>query len=98
MITHDALFERIQQRCEIQGWLPDEARYRVNVAQRYALASGTQLLATEEALGFRLPSTLRTLYTQVANDGFGPGFGILGALGGFSSTGLGGILSRHIMP
>lgn len=90
MIANDALFERIQQKCDSHVWMPDEARYRTRVIQHYAPATEEQLLATEEALGFPLPSMLRMLYGCVANGGFGPGFGILGAIGGFSSTGLGG--------
>ena len=35
-------------------------------------------------LGFHLPPLLRELYTQVANGGFGPGYGILGLEGGFA--------------
>lgn len=46
-------------------------------------ATEEQLQATEEALGFPLPPMLRALYTQVANGGFGPAYGITGARGGF---------------
>ncbi len=34
-------------------------------------------------LGFRHPPLLRALYMQVANGGFGPGTGLLGAFGGY---------------
>ena len=46
-------------------------------------ATEEQLLATEESLGFLLPPMLRTLYVLVANGGFGPGYGITGARGGY---------------
>jgi hypothetical protein len=47
-------------------------------------ATETQMLKTERQLGFALPPLLRLLYTQVANGGFGPGYGMIGAIGGFS--------------
>lgn len=43
-----------------------------------------QIKETQRQLGFPLPLLLRLLYTQIANGGFGPGYGIIGALGGFS--------------
>jgi hypothetical protein len=39
---------------------------------------------TETELGFKLPSLLCQLYTQVANGGFGPGYGIYGLEGGYA--------------
>lgn len=46
-------------------------------------ATEAQLQMTEELMGFAHPPLLRTLYLQVANGGFGPDTGIIGALGGF---------------
>lgn len=34
--------------------------------------------AAEQELDFKLPNLLREIYTQVANGGFGPGYGLLG--------------------
>src|SRR5207249_395965 len=79
-----------RQRCDEQGWGPDESRNRKEIAQYYPPATESQLLATEIALEFQLPPVLRSLYAQVANGGFGPGFGILGALGGFACSNIGG--------
>ncbi len=92
MLSTSTLFERIIQKCTTDGWLPDEAHHRtiMNMPHHYPPATEQQLLATEATLGFALPTNLRSLYTQVANGGFGPGFGIVGALNGFSSAGLGG--------
>lgn len=53
----------------------------------YPPATNEQLQATEEALGFPLPALLRALYVQVANGGFGPGYGLLGAIGGENEHG-----------
>jgi hypothetical protein len=50
-------------------------------------ATEEQLEATEGALGFPLPPLLRAVYTQIANGGFGPGYGLRGAIGGFPGTG-----------
>ncbi len=52
----------------------------------YPPATEAQLQATEEALGFPLPSLLRALYKEVANGGVGPGEGIMGAIGGFEDN------------
>ncbi len=40
---------------------------------------------TEEVMGFAHPPLLRALYLQIANGGFGPDTGLIGALGGFCS-------------
>lgn len=48
-------------------------------------AAEEQLARTEEMLEFPLPAVLRALYASVANGGFGPGYGILGAVGGYGS-------------
>jgi hypothetical protein len=53
----------------------------------YAPATEEQLRATEQALGFPLPPLLRQLYSQLANGGFGPGYGLIGTLGGFDEAG-----------
>src|SRR4051812_39372369 len=37
---------------------------------------------TEAAIGFCLPPLLFTLFRNVGNGGFGPGYGLRGALGG----------------
>jgi len=46
-------------------------------------ATEHQFRETEQELGFSLPALLRLCYTQIANGGFGPGYGIIGVLGGF---------------
>jgi hypothetical protein len=40
------------------------------------------LQRTESLLGFSIPPLLRELYANVANGGFGPGYGIIGVQGG----------------
>jgi hypothetical protein len=51
-------------------------------AFRWPRATEAQLVETERALGFALPPMLRMLYAEVANGGFGPGYGFVGAVGG----------------
>jgi len=63
------------------GVLPDD---RCLTGFAFPPATKAQLAATEQVLGFPLPPMLRTLYTLVANGGFGPGLGITGARGGYS--------------
>lgn len=46
-------------------------------------ASLEQIAASEAVLGFALPPLLRRIYLEVANGGFGPGYGVLGVEGGF---------------
>ena len=42
----------------------------------------------EQRLGFALPAFLTTLYTTVGNGGFGPGYGLVGLKGGYTSVDL----------
>lgn len=49
----------------------------------FALATEKQLRESEQTLGFALPLLLRLLYLQIANGGFGPGYGLFGIFGGF---------------
>jgi hypothetical protein len=50
--------------------------------QYWPPATPEQLAESQRRLGFQLPSALRQLYTQVANGGFGPAYGVLGLVGG----------------
>lgn len=44
--------------------------------------SHEQILEIETALGFSLPILLKRVYTEIANGGFGPSYGLLGLKGG----------------
>jgi hypothetical protein len=48
------------------------------------VATSAQIKLAEKELGFSLPDSLIQIYTQVANGGFGPGYGILGVGGGWT--------------
>lgn len=81
---HLHYYQRISAglECEIQPegslwWLPHVPEHLCPPATE------EQLRATENLLGFPLPPSLRVLYEQVANGGFGPGYdGLFCALGG----------------
>lgn len=45
-------------------------------------ASADAIRESEHAFGFALPAALRQVYGLVANGGFGPGYGLLGLVGG----------------
>jgi len=88
-----SLAERIRARCQRDGWYgpalfgppwddsPTSDPRRTGFA--YPPVSLEHVRATEEALGMKLLSDLVSLYTQVANGGFGPGCGIRGIVGGY---------------
>lgn len=48
----------------------------------FAPLADADIRVAEACLGFALPPTLRRLYAEVANDGFGPADGIMGLTGG----------------
>ncbi|MFC4161269.1 SMI1/KNR4 family protein [Chitinimonas lacunae] len=47
-------------------------------------ASPAEVASSEAELGFALPPLLRQLYLDVANGGFGPGYGVMGLEDGFT--------------
>jgi len=52
----------------------------------YAPLSPSLLRAAESRMGLHLPAILQRLYLEVANGGFGPGYGLLGLTGGATSS------------
>src|SRR6266849_10813581 len=104
--TYVQLFEHIRERCQRVGWYgghldcPRGSHMRPDHPQRtgfaYTTASEEQLRATEAALEFSLPPVLRALYAQVANGGFGFGYGLRGAMGGFDGRGSGTIVDQYL--
>lgn len=93
-MSYTSVFERIRQHCREREWFgpdmlapgryyqPDMYDIRSTAGFRYPPATEEQLTATERMLGIALPGTLRMLYAEVANGGFGPGYGIIGVSGG----------------
>jgi hypothetical protein len=65
-----------------------DRRYGIEAAGfQHPVATEDDVRSTEKLLRFPLPPVLRELYTKVANGGFGPGYGIVGARGGHPSIG-----------
>lgn len=88
------IISAIQQKCKNQSWYgPQMGQYfqKMRLQHRwestfsYAPATEKQLQATEQAIGYSLPPLLKPLYMQIANGGFGPGYGLRGALGGYTT-------------
>lgn len=89
-----SLFERVRERCRQEAQYPEQfgnfARMAVHVRSAASTSTGllwppapeAQLQTTEAQLGFFLPPLLRQLYAKVGNGGFGPGYGIVGVVGG----------------
>lgn len=84
-----ALAASIRDHCRERAWFgsdmmlgfaPPDATERTRFAQEPATAA--EIEETECELGFPLPALLRELYSTVANGGFGPGYGLVGAKGG----------------
>ncbi len=50
----------------------------------YPPAPKSVIAEAEQKLGFRLPPLLREIYANLANRGFGPGYGLLGLAGGYT--------------
>ncbi len=59
-------------------------RVRQSFVREIAMpATEEQLGQSEKQLGFGIPPLLRRIYTEVGNGGFGPGYGLIGCLGGY---------------
>ena len=85
------LLARIRKRASNPKKIYDMARGLSPAPRLYPPATLEQIEATEAALGFPLPGLLRQLYLEIANGGFGPGYGLIGAQGGYSDFGRGAV-------
>lgn len=93
--TPPSLVARIRQKCTQERWYgpstqgPEVVIVTERDPRRSAFtfppATPDQLAATEQALGFPLSPVLRILYSELANGGFGPGYGLRGVLGGYGT-------------
>jgi len=83
------LCEAIRQTCAVQHWYGPDMHWPLPAAEddprRFGFAfppvTEAQLSKAEKLLGFSLPSALRALYSQIANGGFGPHYGLLRLIG-----------------
>lgn len=89
-ISPSDLIAQIRRKCERESWYGAED-FRPNQNGRIWPINGfwcppatqEQVQLTQEIIGFELPSVLVTLYTTLANGGFGPGAGLRGIVGGY---------------
>ncbi len=81
-MNHDTLIDRIRQQVSIDKNSLDLLPYQQKPLP--AVASEAALLATEHSIEFALPPLLRRMYKEIANGGFGPGYGLIGVAGGFT--------------
>jgi hypothetical protein len=77
------LEQELLRALELAAWDPNHALGRVEAwpagaARPSPPATPEQVQASQRRLGFSLPVPLRQVVMQVANGGFGPGYGLLG--------------------
>ena len=70
------LIGELKQRALEGGLVDDDGKQT-----EHAPLPETVIAGVEESLGFRLQPLLRRVYGEIANGGFGPGYGILGLRG-----------------
>lgn len=83
-MTEPELFEAIRARVAEPTLRIDMTT--VPTPPRYEPASAAALAEAEVSLSFQLPPSLRRLYAEVANGGFGPGAGLVGVRGGHADV------------
>ena len=83
MKHHPSLVERLRRRIQDPNLTTTISQYAPRQGGLYPPTTLAAVKAAEAELGFRLPGLLRVLYTEVANGGFGPGYGLFGLEGGY---------------
>lgn len=86
MESYQPIFEAIRRYCAAQGWYgadmmsPEHRNVRdddpLRTGFEFPPATEAQVQARENRLGVLLPPVLRACYTELANGGFGPGYGL----------------------
>ncbi|WP_329250458.1 SMI1/KNR4 family protein [Actinoallomurus sp. NBC_01490] len=82
----DEVKRKIRKRAgsdaELKAGAPEAVEYFKDAPHEppYPPVTVPELLAAERQMGRQLPDLLRRLYTEVANGGFGPTYGILGII------------------
>lgn len=96
--SYASLFERLQAHCRQRQWYGPDIYYNDKAFNRrpggpwilhdfradfFPPATEEQLRLSEEMMGVSYPPALRTLYLHLANGGFGPAYGLVGAFCGY---------------
>ena len=63
-------------------WIITSSDQYIDCSVKYPPVGDGVVQIAEQNLGYPLPEILRTLFTTVANGGFGPGYGVIGIQGG----------------
>jgi len=80
MTEINSILDRIRQRLN-SSESPTDAT-SVRTMKLPAIATEQTIDEAESIIGLQLPSLLRRMYTDIANGGFGPGYGFIGVDGG----------------
>lgn len=75
-----ALLTRLREKLSHQPYTSDMGDLLVSEA--YPPTTPAMVSDAEQQLGFLLPPLLRRIYTEIANGGIGPGYGLLGITDG----------------
>ncbi len=70
----DTLIERLKMRVLASPFVPP--KYSWYKQQANPPVTATELAQAEALLGFPLPRLLKSIYLEVGNGGFGPGYGL----------------------
>jgi hypothetical protein len=84
-MTNKALIEAIRSRADNLATRNDMTAHAETHV--YPRLSEEVVRSAELRLGFALPAVLRSIYLEVGNGGFGPGYGIFGLQGGHRDEG-----------
>jgi len=80
MVETDAVVDRIRRRLASAPSPTDADSLRTKSLP--SVATVASIVAAESAIGLKLPPLLCRMYTDIANGGFGPGYGLIGVAGG----------------
>lgn len=84
-MTDDGLIDALRRRVSLD---PRKAIGTLSDPRAFPPASAADIAFGEERLGLRLPSLLRRIYAEVADGGFGPGYGVFPIFRGSDESGL----------
>jgi hypothetical protein len=76
-VSRDLIAELLERR-RASGLKADHVLFKAD----FAPLQKVEIEAAEARLGFTLPSSIRRVYGEIANGGFGPSYGLLGLSGG----------------
>lgn len=77
----DDVVKRLASRLR---WNKESTGVTGHVFRACSPATQKDVAMTEQRLNFGIPATLRQIYLNVANGGFGPGYGVMGVDRGFT--------------